>query len=310
MPFLRTLLLIYCSLFAIGSSLVAHEEDCIEIDECWNFDWSNWGSRFLEGSMSWGVDLPIHSRYLWRGLALSHRNPVFQPDIWLGYGQLKLTLWSNFDLKRWTFDQVNLIADYTGYIYRFCYSLGVTHYSYFHQGHYSPSFAACTHCSCGNSCNNFTPEFVTEFTQCGTPLPTTTELYFGIGFKAWLEPTLTLFYDVQAIHGWALTLGLSHTFDDALFLFCRYPVDAVLAGAISYRSKDYNKVYYCACSDGFTDAELSLSFPYQKIFCYKNTVMTLTPYICGTTLVDSEIRRGSPHNKVNFAYGLNLSLQW
>ncbi|MEW5765009.1 MAG: hypothetical protein ACOYXN_13720 [Acidobacteriota bacterium] len=48
------------------------------------------------GGISWGLDLDLTSRYLWRGLALS-RGAVAQGDLWFSAGGFTASLWGNWD---------------------------------------------------------------------------------------------------------------------------------------------------------------------------------------------------------------------
>ena len=50
-----------------------------------------------EEKFEFGFDLPVNSKYMWRGLELDE-DPVFQPDVWVKYGGFSLTIWGGMEL--------------------------------------------------------------------------------------------------------------------------------------------------------------------------------------------------------------------
>ena len=50
-----------------------------------------------ENKLEFGVDLPVNSKYMWRGLELDE-DPVFQPDVWVKYAGFSLTIWGGLEL--------------------------------------------------------------------------------------------------------------------------------------------------------------------------------------------------------------------
>src|SRR5262249_55719836 len=56
------------------------------------------GSQNKKSEFTYGAELDINTRYVWRGLALTH-GPVIQPSVWVSKSGFTLTLWGNLSLS-------------------------------------------------------------------------------------------------------------------------------------------------------------------------------------------------------------------
>ncbi len=66
-------------------------------------------------AFSFGGELDLNSRYVWRGVALS-QGPVAQPSVWFTLGDFTFTPWANIVLwgedDKWQFNELDLTLSY------------------------------------------------------------------------------------------------------------------------------------------------------------------------------------------------------
>lgn len=65
---------------------------------------------------SFGADMEIESRYIFRGRDFS-KGAVFQPDVWMNWGDLTLVTWLNLDMtdtlgQRGDVNEIDIVLDY------------------------------------------------------------------------------------------------------------------------------------------------------------------------------------------------------
>jgi hypothetical protein len=186
------------------------------------------GMLSIASAVEFGVDLPVNSKYMWRGLELNE-DPVFQPEAWVKYKGLSLRVWSNMELTgvhngqgengdRGNFTQVNYIAKYEDSIDKVKLNGGYIYYDYPH-----------------------------------TSLPGTWELFGGIGYDTFLTPTITVYRDFKEADGWYSTFGLSHDIEFKQLLNSTLN----LSGNIAFSSANHTKYYYGKDANTFTNSLLS-----------------------------------------------------
>lgn len=198
----------------------------------------------------------FNSKYIWRGIDLVD-DPVFQPSLAASYGGLTLSIWGNMEITNSNdefgeFTELDYVADYTWAWDTIALSVGVIHY---------------------------------QFPNVGPP--TTTELYGAVALTTLLEPTLTVYQDVDQADGTYISLCLGHTFENVWSLSGGMAVSVNLSGSLGYGSSNFNGFYYGFDKEAFTDAMLSAALPIAL-----SEQWTLTPSIYYTTLLDGGVRNG------------------
>ena len=153
------------------------------------------------------ADVAFLSQYIWRGYELSKDSLVIQPSVTAAYKGFSLNLWGNLDTNVYT-------GPYKG----------------------------------GSKWNetDFTFGYDTSFGPVGLGVgyiyyamdsaKDTQEFYFSIGGDILLAPTLTVYRDVDELHGWYFDLGISHSF--AL----PYEISLDVAGSIGFEYSDSNDI--------------------------------------------------------------------
>ena len=201
------------------------------------------------------ADAAFNSKYIWRGIDLVD-DTVFQPSFAASYGGLTFSIWGNMELTNSNdevgeFTELDYVVDYTCVWERMALSIGVIHY---------------------------------QFPNIGTP--TTTEIYGAAALSILLEPTLTVYQDVDQADGTYFCFSLGHTLEDVWSLSGGISVSADFSGSLGYGSSNFNRFYYGFDNEAFTDALLSAALP---IALSEN--WTLTPSVNYTTLLDGGLRK-------------------
>jgi hypothetical protein len=86
-----------------------------------------------ESKFSYGIDAGFSNKYLWRGICYNN-GFVFQPDVWVGYGDLSLTTWSNitiWDKNSETSNEVDFTLSYSKSLLNFDIEGSLNYYYYF-----------------------------------------------------------------------------------------------------------------------------------------------------------------------------------
>jgi len=256
-------------------------------------------AKTCEDEGHWGSDLAIYSRYLWRGMQLSHGHPVLQPDLWLYYNGVKAMAWGNLDLVKYRFDQVNLYLDYSNdFDSYFLFSFGIAQYIFIRQ---KAIFVP-------KQCRNLLlkEQNGDNVSHCSRRRKQETELYLSIAAEDYLFlPALTVYREIGDLRGWAATLSAMYCIDQICLCREHIPFNMRIEADISWRSCRYNRQYYGVNSNSLADANLIISFP----FCFKGR-WAIAPTIKGTTLVREKFREARPHNSAHIAYGISFSGAW
>lgn len=227
-------------------------------------------------AVEFGVDLPVNSKYMWRGLELNE-DPVFQPDVWIKYKGLSLTVWGNMELtnvhnghgengETGDFTEVDYILKYENSFNKFKYSAGYIYYDYPHTNY------ACTY-----------------------------EVFGSIGYDILLSPTLTVYRDFKEADGWYSTLGVSH----AIELQKLMNSTLTLSGTIGFSSENHTKFYYGKDASTFTDSLLSAALKIPV-----TDSIAIIPTVNYSALLGS--MRGEGLNKQNdtFWCGVNVTFSF
>ena len=239
--------------------------------------------------LEFGVDLPVNSKYMWRGLELNE-DPVFQPDVWVKYGGFSLTVWGGMELtgvhngdrsvttrgrreRRKTyndgengdtgdFTEVDYILKYEREVNDFKFGLGYIYYDYPH-----------------------------------TTYPQTYEIFASIGYNCFLSPTLTVYRDFKEADGVYASFGISHELPITSFM------SLAMSGTVGFSSRKDSEFFYGESTNSFSDSLITaaLKFPITKN-------ITIVPSVSYTALLGP--MRGEHINKRDdtFWSGINVEV--
>jgi len=189
-----------------------------------------------ESEWSFAFDVTANSKYVWRGINLVHA-PVLQPSAAVSYGGWTFAVWGNMETinanrygghgkANGKFTEIDLTLDYSWGWEKFNLSAGVIHYMFPNTGFNS-----------------------------------TTEIYGAVGYDCLLEPTITIYHDIDEASGTYITFGLSHTFEDVWKPTAGTSMDIELGGTVGWGSSSHNSFYYGASNSGLADLTLSVAAP-------------------------------------------------
>lgn len=209
---------------------------------------------------SLSTDFTVNSKYVSRGLNTVD-DVVFQPSISVGYENFSTTLWGNMELTdenqadygrdpSGEFTEINWTLDWAStWGENWNIGAGFIHYLFPNTG--------------------------------GNP---TSELYATAGYNVFLNPTVTLYWDVDELRGVYMNVGVSHSFED-VWSFGNTSVTADLYADIGWSSKNYAMNAYGATKARLTDFNIGAKFPFAL-----NEYWTITPHLCYSALIASEIK--------------------
>lgn len=180
---------------------------------------------FLESDLTW------NSKYVWRGINVTE-DPVLQPSITFGYGDLSLNVWANLDTTavndyEWQANEIDYTLDYSTSWEKLNFSVGGIFYQF-----------------------------------PGAEDVDTVEAYGAIGLDVPSSPRLTVYQDLDEHDGTYLALSFGHTFEDVW-----KPSESVRMGvevgtSFAYGTRKHNLCYYGADTSGWADAMVSLGLPF------------------------------------------------
>ena len=195
-------------------------------------------------------------KYIWRGQNLDD-DPVFQPGLSVGMGNLTVGIWGNMELTdfsdhRHEFTELDYSLDYSADLPGLDgigYSLGLIYYDF-------PN----------------------------TKVKDTTEAYLGWNFDLPLSPSVTWYLDLDEAEGSYISLGISHSIEQIAELSPDVPVAFEAGASLGWGSGSYDKYYWGTDQSKLNDLALSASFPFDL------GGWTITPSLNYVTLVSDDIR--------------------
>jgi len=222
-------------------------------------------------AVEFGVDLPVNSKYMWRGLEVD-KDPVFQPDVWVSYKGLSLTVWGNLELTnahdmQHNFTEVDYTLKYAATFDKLNYSAGYIYYDFPH-----------------------------------TTSSKTQELFASFGYDTILSPTITVYRDIDEVDGWYTTLGLSHSIEFKQLLNSTLTISET----VGFSSANHSKFYYGKNTSAFSDSLLSagLKIPVTES-------IAIVPSVSYTALLDKSIRGSDLHQRNNILWcGVNIAFSF
>ncbi|MHC4758555.1 MAG: hypothetical protein ACYTE8_07845 [Planctomycetota bacterium] len=214
-----------------------------------------------------GIDLTfdLYDKYIWRGQNLVD-DWVFQPSTSVSYMGFTGTVWGNLDLTNENgdsceFTEVDLLFDYTG------------------------KFP-------GTEILNYSLGFIYYEFPVTSGADDTWELYWRLALDVLLNPSVTVYHDVDEADGGAyVSAGFAHSFENVMELSADMPVGVDLAASFGRGSASYNKVYWGVSEDGANDMTLSASFPVGL------GNWTLAPSINYVSLLSDGARKSDRYSK-------------
>jgi|Deesub1362A_J573_1020465.scaffolds.fasta_scaffold03991_4 hypothetical protein len=238
-----------------------------------------WGTSLSPAMAAegWTLDMAaaLNSKYVWRGQVVVD-DWVVQPSLTASRGGLSLNFWGNYEPTdetghRRRFTEVDLTAEYAFSWGQFTVPVGVIHYLF-------PN----------------------------TATPATTELYAGVSYDWLVSPSLTVYYDADQAPG-AVYLALSAGYAHPLWRSGDVEVGLELGAGVAYANAEYLKAYFGVDQAGWSDWYASLGVPVR--IPAGSWVVTLTPAVTHTALLDSQVRDAAAQDSSTF-FGLTAGLSF
>ena len=201
----------------------------------------------LEADVNYGLD--VSSRYIWRGFDLNPNNkPVLQPSVTFtpGNSGFSVNLWGSYAFENKELNELDITVSYDfRSLKQVSLSVGFIHYGWY-----------------------FTEDF--KFGD-----HTTQELYVTAGLpKVFLNPTLSLYYDINNGDGWYASLGIGH----GVKLSESMSLD--LAAALGYNGGQWIE------ESGFSNLDFKASLP------FKLGDVSVSPFLGVTVILMDEVNPG------------------
>ena len=227
--------------------------------------WVFLGLVILAGTVSAFEEVTVDAtldymgKYIWRGIAVTD-DPALQPGVTVGLDKLTLGVWGSIDMTgvngdRNEFQEVDYTLDYTDALPDFegvSYSIGTILYHF-------PTVNGS-----GNA---------------------TTEIYGGLAWDCILNPTVTLYYDMDDADGFYGSLGVSHALDISEYGLMEDMINSVeLAASLGYGSDNYNDHYWTDSVSALNDFVISATIPVE--LCRAATLNVSCNYV---TLMDNSL---------------------
>ncbi len=221
------------------------------------------------GEATLGVSLDYATQYIWRGAVMTDES-AFQPGATLSAGNLTVGIWGNMDLGHSTrdglssgredsgnFTEIDYTIDWSDAVpgvEGLGYSLGAIRYDF-------PQFA-------GNMA--------------------TAEFYGGLNLDVLLNPSVTVYYDFDAVNSTYVSLGIGHSFEGLVPLEGISTID--LSASLGWGSDSYNDTYWTQpgtveADSMLSDLVVSLAVPVEV------AGWTATPSVNYVTLMDNDMRK-------------------
>jgi len=217
------------------------------------------------------VGIDYVGKYIWRGQNLQNEGAL-QPSVSFSYGSLSGAIWGSIDLTNWRdvngdghgdnaweLTEVDYSLDWTdslGDLKGVAYSLGVINYTFPNTG-----------------------------------ADDTTEIYVGLGFDLPLNPSVTLYHDVDDVDGTYISFAVGHSIDEILRLTPDLPVGLELGASLGWGSEGYNKAYWGVSDGRVNDLALRLALPFEV------QGWSITPSINYVTLLSHDIRASDSYSR-------------
>jgi hypothetical protein len=209
-----------------------------------------------EDKVTGELDLSVLNAYIWRGYEQTRDSVVVQPSATVSYKGFSVNVWGNLDTRPYSAANADYAAKYTETDYTVSYSrkfgiLQVTPgYIYYALG---APYAG------------------------GTAPLDSQELFLTLGLDTILQPTFTVYKEIDHYHQWYFLLGASHTieFNKTISLKLSASASYLLStDETTYAKYDSNALPTKDKYNNFHDGTVSVSLP---ITVYKT--LSVTPIV-------------------------------
>ncbi len=226
-------------------------------------------------SVGFALTTDFYSQYIWRGQQLTD-GYVFQPSFSVSFDNFTAGIWGSMDLENVNdseheFTEVDYYLDYSGQLTEgIGFSLGVIYYDF-------PN----------------------------TDFASTTELYWGLSFDVPLNPSLTVYHDIDEADGYYASLAVGHSFGKIGEIGPDWEIGMDLGASLGYGDSSYNDFYFGVDDSELNDLAVTLSFPVsmQDGWAFSASVSYIT-------LVNDDIRQASGYDNDYVITGLSLSKEF
>ena len=214
------------------------------------------------------LEAGFFNRYVWRGINVAD-DPVIQPAFGVSWKGLTAEAWGNLDLTdvngtRGRLSEVNISLEYAWSAGMVELATGAVYYSF--------------------------PQGSDE---------ATTEVFGRLGLDVPLNPTVTLYRDVDEAEGFYVSLGIGHSIEGLVRSTGGVAVGLDLGLEAGYGSDKHNRFYYGAGSAP-ADLLLSAGFPIGL-----GNSLTITPVAAYAHLLDRKVR-DALGQRSHFFFGVTL----
>ena len=217
--------------------------------------------------MQLGSSALMSNKYVWRGMSLTN-GAVLQPSVSAGYESFSFNVWGNMDIS--DVNQQNY--SFTEIDYNFDYSVFL--------GSYNLSFGSITY----------------QFPN--SDVPTTSEAYAALGIKNVINPSISIFADIDEFSG-----GIYSSFSVTPVLPLKiFGISPETFFAVGIGSAKHNRSYYSYDKTTLTDFMATVSLPVEL-----GNNIALVPMIGYSSLLGDEIR-ARYGKKDNFLIGFTLTV--
>jgi len=215
---------------------------------------------FAEFALANDIDFEIttdfFSKYIWRGQNLGD-DYVFQTGLSAKYKNLSAAIWGNLELTNINgnssdFSELDYSFTYSGSIEDvegLGYDIGVIYYDF-----------------------------------PGTTTKDTTELYWSLYFDLPLNPSITVYHDIDQAEGSYVSFAVEHSIEQIVNIAPDMPVGCDIGASLGWASASYNKYYWGTEQSKLQDFSVSISFPMDI------AGWTLAPGLNYVTLLSDDIR--------------------
>jgi hypothetical protein len=232
-------------------------------------------ASIAEDKIDFEITADYFGKYIWRGQNLSD-DPVFQPGLTIGYGNLTAGIWGNMDLTNINgnsgdFSEVDYSIDYSSDlpgIEGVGYSIGFIYYDF-----------------------------------PGTTTKDTTEVYWGLNFDLPLSPSITVYHDVDEAEGSYISMAFGHSIEKIGELGPDIPVGMEIGTSVGWGSGSYNKYYWGTNQSKMQNIAFSVAFPMEI------AGWSVAPSLNYVTLLSDDIRNADTYGTDSdfFFAGISIS---
>jgi hypothetical protein len=210
-------------------------------------------------------DLTYNSKYVWRGIKVTE-DPVLEPSITFGCGDLSLNVWANLDTTavndyEWQANEIDYTLDYSTTWKNLNLSLGGIFYQF-----------------------------------PGAEDVDTVEAYGAVGLDIPTAPKLTVYQDLDEHDGTYMVLSFGHTFEDVWKPSESVRMGVDLSTRFAYGTRKHNLFYYGSDASGWADARVSLGLPFAI-----GDHVTVTPAIHHLWILSDGLSRALGEDSVFWA---------